>query len=348
MAGNSLTQDLTPLATAAQEAKSILICIHPQSTYDAVAAALAWKITWEQAEKSVTVLCSAPMRAEYERLFELGSVVSEAGNRDLVMSFPYDDTIVDKVSYNVNEDTNQFELIISPKTGFMPLSPKQIQFRQAGVAADLVVMFGFHAVQELGELYEKEKYTFDQAFSVAVTQSKVPTFAKFHITLQNEQLSYSEWTYYVLRQLQIGNLTEQAASNLLQGIEYATDRLMAVQNARTFETVAQLLRGRARRMPDNPAFAALATPIEEPTAQWEPVEEYSQQTEQNKPATAYELPDAEELGVDMTPVQSRQRPQQRAQQGRNPGVPQLVRGKRTKPAQNQQPSEFAGAMGSRS
>ena len=68
MAGNSLGHDITPLASAATGAKSVLLCIHPQSTYDAIAAALSWKLTWEQAGKSVSVVCSAPMRAEYARL----------------------------------------------------------------------------------------------------------------------------------------------------------------------------------------------------------------------------------------------------------------------------------------
>ena len=265
--------DITPLANISPEAKSVLICIHPQSTYDAVAAALAWKLAWEQSGKSVSVVCPAPMRAEYSRLAGIDQVVTEAGNRDLVMSFPFDENIVDKVSYNVNEASGQFELIISPKNGFSSLDPAVIQYRQSGLAADMIVLFGYHAFAELGELYTKEKYVFDHAFTVAVTQSNIPKFAKFHVALQPENLSYSEWAYYILSQLQIGNLSESIATNLLQGIEYATDRLVAVANPRTFETVAQLMRAQARRQFDNPAFSYLSTPIDAVSApQWQPAQ----------------------------------------------------------------------------
>jgi hypothetical protein len=187
------------------------------------------------------------------------------------MSFPFDENIVDKVSYNVNETSGQFELIISPKNGFSSLDPAVIQYRQSGLAADMIVLFGYHAFSELGDVYEKEKYVFDRAFTVAVTQTNIPKFAKFHATLQPENLSYSEWVYYVLSQLQIGNLNESIATNLLQGIEYATDRLAAVVNPRTFETVAQLMRAQARRQLDNPAFSHLSTPIDAVSApKWQP------------------------------------------------------------------------------
>jgi hypothetical protein len=315
MAGNSLGHDITPLANASADAKSVLICIHPQSTYDAVAAALAWKLTWEQAGKAVSVICSAPMRAEYNRLAGVEQVGTEAGNRDLVMSFQYDENIVDKVSYNVNESTGQFELIVSPKNGFLPLEPAAIKYRQSGLAADIIVLFGFHALDELGDLYKNEQYTIDRAFTVAVTQSKVPSFAKYHVALQPEHLSYSEWTYYVLSQLQIGSLSPESATNLLQGIEYATDRLVAVANPRTFETVAQLMRAQAQRLLNNPAFASLATPIDAPEVSmpsWEAPEDVS------APATAGK--------------------------NSNTGITQLRRSQQTKSVA---PNEFAQAMGRR-
>ncbi len=259
--------DITPLAQAAQEAKSVVLCIHPQSTYDAVAAALTWKQVWEQAGKSVAVVCSAPMRAEYASLFGIEQVQTEVGNRDLVMSFAYDENVVDKVSYNVNEQSGQFELIISPKNGVLPLNPANISFKNAGVSADIVVLFGFHSFNELGEVYEKERYSIDHAFTVAVTQNSVSHFAKMHVALQPEHLNYSEWVYFVLSQLQIGVIDESAAHNLLQGIEYATDRLAVVDSPRTFETVAQLMRLNARRQSQNPAFDFLATPINAPAAE---------------------------------------------------------------------------------
>lgn len=253
--------DLTALSTALQKAKNVVCFIHPQATYDAVAAATAFSLALEKTGRQVVVACEAPMRPEYTELNALNEVQQEVGNRDLVISFDYSEEQVDKVNYNVDETSKRFELIISPQKGGQTLDPKSVQFRQAGLSADIVVLFGFHSFDELGQYYKDEQYTIDSAFTVALTQGKISPFAKLHATLQSDGLSYSEWVYYALRQLQVNELDAAASTNILSGIEYATNRLQEVRNPRTFETVAHLMRSGAQRMPNNPALDHLGTPI---------------------------------------------------------------------------------------
>lgn len=261
---NTGNMELTAFATALQKAQNIVCFVHPQATYDAVAAATGLALALEKVGKNTVVACEAPMRPEYTQLAGINNVSQEIGNRDLVISFDYSEEQVDKVNYNVDETAKRFELIITPQKGGATLDPRTVEFRQAGLSADIVVLFGFHAYDELGKYYEDEKYTIDSAFTMAITQSKVPNFAKLHNTLQADGLSYSEWVYFALRQLQL-ELQGDVAMNLLSGIEYATNRLQQVTNARTFETLAQLLRSGAQRLPNNPAFEHLATPIRENT-----------------------------------------------------------------------------------
>lgn len=255
--------DLTPLSQAFKGAQNVVVFIHPQATFDAVAAATAWCLAIREQNKSCTIACEAPMRPEYSRLTGIQSVSQEVGNRDLVISFAYDENQVDKVSYNVDEATQRFELVVSPKSGHQPLDPQTVEYKQSGLSADVVVLLGFHSFEELGEFYQKERYAIEKAFTVAVTQSKVPAFAKLHVALQPEQLSYSEWTYFALRQLQ-AKAKDEVATNLLAGIEYATDRFQNAAQARTFETLANLMKTGGQRMPDNPALQFPATPIREP------------------------------------------------------------------------------------
>ncbi len=254
--------DYSALGQIFPDAKSIVCFIHPQATYDAVAAATSLCLAIRQTGKNCEVLCEEPMRVEYNYLVGIEKIKESIGNRDLVISFDYNEDQVDKVSYNINEGTNRFELIISPKIGTPALDPNTISFMQSGLSADLIFLFGYHSFSELGELYEKEKYAIEQAYSVAFTQNHVTPFAKMHQTMREDNFSYSEMVYFLIRQLQIAQINDDLATNILSGMEYATDRFMNPEiPARVFETVATLMRSGGRRQPDNPAFIHLNTPI---------------------------------------------------------------------------------------
>lgn len=254
--------NFAPLAQVANEANTILCFIHPQATYDAVAAATSFCLAAKEAGKSCTVVCEEPMRVEYNYLVGIDKIKQTVGNRDLVVSFAYSEDQVDKVSYNINENTKRFELIVSPKAGAQPLDTSTVNFEQTGLAADVVLLFGFHSLDELGEIYHKEKYALDHAYTVAFTQNKVQQFAKLHLELQPDHFSYSEMVYFLIRQLQLAQINDDLATNLLSGVEYSTERFnQANMPARTFETVANLMRRGAVRQPDNPAYDQLNTPI---------------------------------------------------------------------------------------
>jgi hypothetical protein len=254
--------DLSPLANVLPNAHNVVCFLHPQTTYDAVAAALALRLALIEAGKSCQVVCEEPMRVEYNALVDIDQVTAVIGNRDLVLSFAYSEEQVDKVSYNVDEAQQRFELVVSPKNGYSALDPSTIQFRHAGLSADVIVLFGYHSLDELGNYYQQEKSVIDSAYTMAITQAKVPTFAKLHVQLQADQLSYSELMYFLIRQFHLGEAKDDVASNLLSGIEYATDRFQQTNiNPRSFESIAFLMRQGAHRVPNNPAFAHLATPI---------------------------------------------------------------------------------------
>lgn len=320
--------DLSALAAVYEKAQSAVCFIHPQATYDAVAAALALRLAFKEAGKSCDVVCDEPMRVEFSRLIDIDTIRSDAGNRDLVLSFAYSEDQVDKVSYNVDEDNKRFELVVSPKTGGQPLDPSTIEFRRSGLAADIVFLFGYHGFAELGKVYEREKYVLDSAFSVAITQNKIPGYAKLHLTLQPEQLSYSELVYFIVRQLQVAEVKDDLATNLLAGIEYATDRLAQPNlTPRTFETVANLMRRGARRDPANPAFQYLGQPIRQAAAP-----QFGPEPEWEMPPMP---PQTIRMGGDVPPGFSAQ-----------PTAPQFVPKAGFQP-QSVSPSDFARAMSSR-
>jgi len=254
--------DFSALAEVLPQANSVVIFIHPMATYDAVAAATSLSLALKSAGKQATVFCEEAMRVEHNYLVGIDEVTSEISNRDLIISFAYNENQVDKVSYNIDDQNHRFELIISPKTGFSALDPNTINYSRAGFQADAIILLGYHSFSELGELYQREKYGFDHAFSVAVTQDEISRFARLHLTLHPQTMSYSELVYFMIRQLQLSEVKDDLATNLLSGIEYATDRFALPEiPARVFESVAQLMRGGAKRQPANPAFEQLRMPI---------------------------------------------------------------------------------------
>lgn len=317
--------DFRALATVLEEAKNIVCFIHPQATYDAVAAALSLQLAGEQSGRSVEVVCEEQMRVEYSHLVGIDRVQQSVGNRDLIVSFAYNEDQVDKVSYNVDDNNQRFELVISPKSGAKTLDPSTIEFRRAGMSADIIYLFGYHALEELGEMYTKEKYTIDSAFTVAVTQSQIPAFAKLHLTLQEEQLSYSELVYFMIRQLQVAEIKDDIATNLLSGMEYASERFLSSNlSARTFETVANLMRRGGQRHNDNPAYQYLSMPIRQDG------EAYNNNTTLDQPVRR---PEPGQSSVPQGMISGAQMSESKNRKGSGKPVT---------------PSEFAQAMGSRS
>lgn len=265
--------DFSVLAETFPKAETFVCFIHPQATYDAVAAATSLQAALTQSGKSCSVVCDEPMRVEYNYLLGVDKIKQKVGNRDLVVSFAYDEQSVDEVSYHINKEEGRFELVIQPKKGAPTLDPNTIDVKQAGLSADVIFLFGYHSFDELGEVYNKEKYAINHSFSVAVTRSEINPFAKLHLTLQPEDFSYSELIYFLIRQLQIVEIKDDLATNLLGGIEYASQQFADSRlPARVFETVANLMRRGGQRQADNPAFDNLNAPIRQPNPEVRPTQ----------------------------------------------------------------------------
>lgn len=254
--------DFSALASAVQEAQSVVLFVHPQATYDALAAALTLRLAFQAKGKQAAVVCEEPLRVEHSALIGVDSVATEPGNKDLVISFPFENDQIEKVSYNMDEANKKFDLIVTPKPGQPHLDTSRMEFRKAGLSTDLTLLFGYHSFAELGAVYEQEQNAIASSYTVAITQSEIPTFAAMHLQLQPDQLTYSELAFFLIKQLQIAEVDAEMATNSLAGIEYGTERFQSqTLNPRTFETVAELIRLGGTRNPDNPAFENLQAPI---------------------------------------------------------------------------------------
>ncbi|OGV91341.1 hypothetical protein A2783_05195 [Microgenomates group bacterium RIFCSPHIGHO2_01_FULL_45_11] len=240
----ALPQDFSQLKEALAKANDIYMLIAENPNPDTVAGALALYLSLKEVGKNVLVGCQSPMRVEFSRLVGVDKVTTKIGSRNLVISFDYYQDSIDKVSYHV--EGKMFNLMVQPKTGAKPLNPANVKYSYSGAAADMVFIVGATTLDNLGDLYRLERKLFDEAYTVGVSRFQVAAYAQTMVT-DPQASSVSEVVFQLVKALEL-SVSGDSASNLLFGIEYATQSFSAATTSATvFEAVAELLKAGGRR-----------------------------------------------------------------------------------------------------
>ena len=227
-----------------EQARTITLVIGADSNVDVLAAAATFFDAFKAEGKEVVV--ASPRAITSEVVSGLTDVATEIGNQNLVVSFPYDETAVDKVSYHIGEETNQFFLTIKPKKGHEPLQADEVSFAYAGVETDLVVLLGVSSLESLEQLYFGYEDLYKKTPKISFTQSG-SHIGDINISATGYS-SLSECVLVLLNSLNI-DFSVESATNLLSAIDLETEYMRSLKaTAVTFEAVAQLLRMGARRV----------------------------------------------------------------------------------------------------
>ena len=177
--------------------------------------------------------------------FPLDEVKNELGNKNLQISFPYIEAQVDKVSYDVDEADGRFYLLIQPQKTAKPLDYKQVEYAYTGAEADLIFLVGVNDYEKLEHLYTGYEQLYADATTVSLNTFE-SNLGDIKLDLSGKT-GLSEAMVGLIESLKL-NLTGQAATSLLAGIETSTDGLQSLAaTADTFEAVAKLMRAGARR-----------------------------------------------------------------------------------------------------
>lgn len=228
------------------KANSFLILLSPQHSFDQVAAALSLHLLLQNQKKAVEVICPQPMRVEFNTLVGVDQVKTTLGNHTLRVSFPYEASEVENVSYNLDKEMGQFHLLIKPPKGHRPPDPTQVEYSHVGVDADMVFLIGVQDWADILKFYESEEQELKNANSVAFNHQR-STFANANLEAQQHS-SYCECLYDMARQLELP-LSSDIATNLFAGASQATNKFQTPRvSAETFDFCAKLLRAGARRI----------------------------------------------------------------------------------------------------
>lgn len=231
---------------------SLAICLPEKPTVDATAAALGLYLALTKLGKDVSVVCAAQVPQEVSLLgidkiqTKLGS-----GGDTLVVSFPYSEGAIDKVSYNIEGD--RFNLLIQPRAGFSKLNPDQVNYMYSGGNVGALFVIDSPTLQSLGTLYSSDENQFKGKDVINIDRHLTnANYGTLNI-VERQAASTSEIVLSILRALNV-EIDRDIATNLYSGIVAATNNFTAYSvNANTFESCAYLLKlGAVKKVPRKP------------------------------------------------------------------------------------------------
>ena len=235
-----------PVNESLTTAQSLVIILPVNPDLDKVAASLSLYLSLKKVGKAVSVFCSSQMKVEFSDLVGIDQVKTSLGEGNLTIVFDYVEDSIEKVSYNI--ENNKFNLVVQPKPGFPPLASDKVEYRYSGTATDLVFLMGIGSPSELAEMKSQSGINFDEGRLVNISlQSGASRIGRGDLVVPNAS-SFCEVATRIIAQLRLP-IDQDIATNLLSGIDRATDRLSSVKaGAGTFEAVGFCLRAGGRRL----------------------------------------------------------------------------------------------------
>jgi nanoRNase/pAp phosphatase (c-di-AMP/oligoRNAs hydrolase) len=237
---------LQKLKEALSKSTNIGIAVGTNPTVDEMGAALALYLLLITANKRVTVSCPTDPIVEISSLVGIDKVQRYFGGNsgDLVVSFPYKEGEIDKVSYTL--ENNVLNIIVKATDQGLTFEEKDVTYRRGSGMIDLLIVVGASSLGEIGDVINSQKL---QNISVINIDNDVRNIGFGDIVLVEKQASsVSEYTASL--SLALGfTLSQDAAQNLLSGIVSATRNFQEIKTSTlAFEMSSLLMKRGAQRI----------------------------------------------------------------------------------------------------
>lgn len=235
-----------------QKHESGIIAMPANPTPDAIAAATSLYMALIKIGKNVSLVASTIPQTDIQGADKIKTTLTTGGD-NLIVSFPYQDGLIDKVDYNIEGD--RFNLVIVPRDGNNKLRPDEVQFSYTGGAIDFIITIDAPSLKSLGDIYAKNESIFGGKNIVNIDRHLINNAYGTINVISKSSSSTCELVLKVIQGLNI-DLDKDIATNLHIGIQAATNNLTAYSvNADTYESIAVLMRAGAqkRAMPPAPS-----------------------------------------------------------------------------------------------
>lgn len=269
---------LQKLKDAIGKSNSIGIAVGSNPTVDEMGAALSLYLLLKNANKKVSVASPTDPIVEISSLVGINKVQRQFGGDagDLIVSFPYQEGEIEKVSYTL--ENNYLNIIVKASEQGLSFDEQDVRYTRGSGSIDLLITVGAASLADIGDVIDQQKLSDIKVINI----DNKPTNQGFGdvVLVQPQASSVSEHVADIV--LTLGFSIEQdAAQNLMSGIMFATKNF---QDPRTsslaFEIAAFLMKRGARRIgsqqPTQPrynnqaAVAQSSTPAPAPRPQPQP------------------------------------------------------------------------------
>lgn len=228
------------------KSQTISIAVGKDFGIDEMAGALGLYLALKANGKDVNIASSVEPTVEVSSLVAIDKVGIglESENGPLVVSFPYKEGEIEKISYTMEDDL--LNIVVKPGEGGLSFSEKDVMFKRAtGEYSDVLIVVGTPRLSDLGKLFNPEGLKDTTVVNID-NKSDNQGYGDILMVSTNAS-SVSEIVADILLSLNL-DIDQDVAQNLFYGIISATDNF---QNQKTsalaFEAAAILMQKGAQR-----------------------------------------------------------------------------------------------------
>jgi len=221
------------------------VAVGKNPSLDDMGAALSLYLMLKQLGKQVTIACPTDPLVEISSLVGINkvrkSLAAEGG--DLIVSFPYEEGEIEKVSYTL--ENGSLNIIVKPSGESLSFSEKDVEYKKSGNLPTALFVVGTARLSDLGPLFDPEVLK-DATLINIDNKAENQGFGDV-VLVSPKYSSVSEQVASLL--FSIGSdIDLDTAQNLLSGISQATENFQSPRTSfLAFEITARLLQRGARR-----------------------------------------------------------------------------------------------------
>lgn len=220
---------------------NFVILLNSSPSLDAVCAGVSLFMALSRAGKNVSIACSS--KINYPGVFEIDKINSKivSSGNTLVVSFPYSEGAVDKVSYQIED--GHFNLIIQPQVGAAKLNTSDVKYNYSGEDFEVLITINAPTLSGLGNVYFENKDKIDGKEIINIDRNtNNEQYGAINIV---DRSSTSEIVFALLKNLKF-QTDHKIASNLYNGLLFSTNNLTSNNvTPDTYEACAFLTRNGA-------------------------------------------------------------------------------------------------------
>lgn len=220
-----------------ENSKSILVLLSKNPYLDQVAAGLGLYLALKDNYKT-SIACPSPMLVEYNRLVGVNKIVTELGDKNLVIKFKdYHAQNIERVTYDIEDD--EFRLTIIPKSDVDSPTGENIVINNAGGGKlDTVIMVGGGNESHFPDL-NKDQLKNAKLIHVG-KQDVASTSSRQIVDISKQAASVTEIAAELIKEFK--EFDKDISTNLLAGLREGTrDFSHSYVNADTFKLASELM-----------------------------------------------------------------------------------------------------------